>query len=207
MFSKRQVTLIPNPVCLKSAEDLCEKDFFYYDKDGFELNQAERKFYSAMQYPTGYPILNHHCWQEPLFELENKYSNLILDHSMFLCRSNYEDEAEEQLQKLKSSIPLADFLLKTRRKWGFDFSLDAISDDKTAYEVLHVEYDNYNYETFQHQMFSFETILIKTDWQDAADKIWKSRSEWQCLKGFEQNDWKSRFLMGWSKAEFTEKTI
>ncbi len=207
MFSKCQITLISNPACLKSAEGLEEDDFFYYDKDGFELNQAERKFYAAMKYPIDHAILNHHCWQEPLFVLENKSTNLILDHSMFLCRCNYEHEAEEQLKKLKSSLPLADFLLKTRRKWGFDFSLDAVSEDKTAYEVLHVEYDNYDYETFNHQMLNFETILVETDWQDAADKIWKNRSDWQSLKGFEQNDWKSKFLMGWSKAEFTEKTI
>ena len=206
MFRRHQVTLMSNPSCSNPVTDLCSKDFRYYDKDGFELNQAEQKFYTAMQYPIDFPILNHHCWQEPWFELERTNLGLILDHSMFLCRASYEGAAEAQLKELKHSIPTADYLLRTRRKWGFDFALDAVCDGET-FEVLHVEYDNCDYEDFKNRMILFEYTVRHTDWRDAADRVWAQRDQWQHLQGFDQNHWKAEFLLGWRKAEYTEKSV
>ena len=207
MFRRHNVTLMSNPVCVKPAIDLESKDFQYYDKDGFELNCAEQKFYSAMNHPIQYPLLNHTCWQEPWFELEHHNLNLILDHSMFLCRCSYNGEALEQLKELKQSMPTADYLIQTRPKWGFDFALDAVSADGTLYEVLHVEYDNYDYDHFKNRMLQFDYTVRHTDWQDAAKHIWDTRESWQTLQGFEQNHWKASNLLGWSKAEYTEKSI
>ena len=196
-----------NPVCIKNATDIETTDFNYYDKDGFELNIAERKFYSAMGFPINTPILNHTCWQEPWFELETDTLGLILDHSMFLCRCSYEKEAADQLRELKETNPLADYLLQTKRKWGFDFALDAVATDGTVYEVIHVEYDNYNYDAFRTRMINFEWTVRHTDWIDAAKRIWDHRDQWQPLQGFDQNHWKSRYLIDWNKSEYTEKAI
>lgn len=207
MFRRHQVTLMSNPSCIKRVEGIEADDFRYYDKDGFELNFAEQKFYAEMGYPIWHSILNHHCWQEPWFELENKTPDLILDHSMFLCRCDYEKDAAEQLRELKSTIPLADYLLRSKRKWGFDFALDAVADQGTIFEVLHIEYDHYDYEHFKNRMIDFEWTVRHTDWQDAARKIWNQRNDWQNLHGFEQNHWKAKYLLGWSKAEYTEKTV
>lgn len=207
MFRRHNVTLMSNPVCFKPVNNLEDLDFQFYDKDGFELNVAERKFYEAMGYPIHYPILNHHCWQEPWFELDKKPDNLILDHSMFLCRCSYDGDAANQLKEIKKNIPIADYLLRSRRKWGFDFALDAVAEDGTVYEVLHVEYDNYDFDTFKNRMILFEWAVRHNDWVDAAKKIWDCRNLWQHLKGFEQNDWKANYLIGWNKAEYTEKTI
>ena len=207
MFRRHQVTLMSNPCCYKPANDLAAEDFAYYDKDGFELNIAEQKFYRSMNFPIDYKILNHCCWQEPWFELESSVDGLILDHSMFLCRSNYEGAALEQLNKLKLESPLADYLTKTRRKWGFDFALDSVADDGTAFEVLHVEYDHLDYEHFKNRMIHFEFTVRHTDWIDAARRVWSQRDQWQGLRGFDQNHWKSSYLLGWAKSEFTEKSL
>ena len=195
-----------NPSCNKKIESLESTDFQYYDKDGFELNMAERKFYAAMKHPINNPILNHTCWQEPWFELEKDDLGLILDHSMFLCRCKFDGEAEDQLESVKSSIPQADLLIRTKQKWGFDFALDAVRDG-TVFEVLHIEYDHYDYDVFKNRMMNFEWTVRHTDWRDAADRIWASRDQWQHLQGFEQNHWKANFLLGWTKAEFTEKSV
>lgn len=206
MFKRHNVTIMSNPVCYKSVDDLDPSDFKFYDKDGFELNIAEQKFYKI----NGLPLidcLNHLCWQEPWFELEDNNSNLILDHSMFLCRSSYSGDAANQLLELKSQIPSADLLSRTKQKWGFDFALDAVAEDGTVYEVLHVEYDDYDFERFKLKMLMFEWTVRHTNWYDAAEQIWKNRESWQNLKGFEQNHWKSNYLLGWAKAEYTEKTI
>lgn len=196
-----------NPSCTKSVNDLTAEDFSYYDKDGFELNKAEQKFYSAMNFPIQYEILNHRCWQEPWFELQPNVNKLILDHSMFLCRCRYDDAAEQQLQEIKHKVPQADLLLNSKQKWGFDFALDAVAPDATMYEVLHIEFDSYDYDYFKNRMINFEWTVRHTDWIDAADRVWAKRSEWQDLVGFEQNHWKANFLLGWSKAEYTEKSI
>ncbi len=127
--------------------------------------------------------------------------------STFLCRASYEGAAEAQLKELKQSIPTVDYLLRTRRKWGFDFALDSISEDGTVYEVLHVEYDNYEYEDFKNRMILFEYNVRHTDWQDAARRIWDQRDHWQGLTGIEQNNWKAEYLLGWRKAEYTEKAV
>ncbi len=207
MFRRHDVHVMSNPSCYRFIENLEVKDFQYYDKDGFELCVAEQKFYSAMNYPINYNILNHCCWQEPWFELETTQLGLILDHSMFLCRCNYEKDAAEQLMKIKESAPLADYLLRTRRKWGFDFALDAVATDGTVYEVLHVEYDNYDYEQFKNRMIHFEWAVRHTDWVDSAQQIWQHKDQWQSLKGFDQNHWKAQYLLGWNLAEYTEKAV
>jgi hypothetical protein len=195
-----------NPSCNRTVDDLSADYFQYYDKDGFELNIAEQKFYKAMGHPIDDPILNHTCWQQPWFELEYDDLNLILDHSMFLCRCNYEREAEEQLQRLKKNIPLADYLLQTRRKWGYDFALDAVRDNQ-IFEVLHVEYDSVDFDQFNDRMIRFDFTVRHTDWRDAADRIWSQKDQWQHLKGFDQNHWKAEYLLGWKRAEYTEKSV
>ena len=206
MFRRLDVTLTSNPLCRNAVEDLAADDFRYYDKDGFELNKAEQKFYLANKLPI-VDCLNHLCWQEPWFELEDKNKKLILDHSMFLCRASYADQAKGQLLGFKETVPTADLIIRTRQKWGFDFCLDAIADDGTVYEVLHIEYDNYDFITFREQMLMFDVKVRHTDWYDCAEQIWQKRDEWQHLSGFAQNDWKSWFLIGWRKAEYTEKSL
>lgn len=207
MFKRHQVTLMSNPSCNNVVDNIVADDFKFYDKDGFELNRAEQKFYSAMGYPINYPILNHCCWQEPWFELERNDLGLILDHSMFLCRCNYEGAASEQLKELKSTVPLADYLLRSKRKWGFDFALDAIADNGSVFEVIHIEYDHYDYDIFRNHMINFEWTVRHTDWVDCANQIWNVRDKWQPLQGFEQNHWKANYLINWTKAEYTEKAV
>lgn len=207
MLKRHDVYLKSTPICERPVAGLTEHDFLYYDKDGFELNQAEQKYYSAMSFPITHPILNHCCWQEPWFELEDKTKNLILDHSMFLCRAGYTNGALEQLKTFEKTIPYANLLIKTKIKWGYDFALDAVASDGTVFEVLHIEYDHTNYDIFMTQMIKFDYTVRHTNWNDAANRVWQQRDQWQGLKGFEQNNWKAKYLLGWDRAEHTEKSI
>ena len=207
MFKRYDTRISSNAVCLNAVENLIPEDFNYYDKDGFELNQAEQKFYSAMGYPIGYPILNHCCWQEPWFELEHNDTGLLLDHSMLLARCEYARDALEQVKSFIPQNPYAVLLTKVKSKWGFDFALDAKADDGSVYEVIHIEYDNYNYDVFNTRRLQFDYIVRHTDWQDAAKRIWENKDKWAGLHGFEQNHWKAQYLIGWAKAEYVEKAV
>lgn len=206
MFRRHDVTLMSNPVCRNAAPAVTVEDFQYYDKDGFELNKAEQKFYARMNFPIHYPILNHTCWQEPWFELEREDQGLILDHSMFLCRCSYAGAARSQLESLVKTAPKASLLLNTKIKWGFDFALDAHRDGE-IFEVLHIEYDHISYEHFSQKMMVFDYTVRHTDWYDAADRVWANRDQWQHLQGFDQNNWKAQYLLNWDRAEYVVKSI
>lgn len=204
-LDRQRYSLISNPVCLNAVENLTAEDFRYFDKDGFELNVAERKFYSAMKYPIDYPCLNHTCWQEPWFELED--TTLFLDHSIILHRCSYSGEAERQLLEFSKTVPQAKMLLQARQKWGYDFDLNSVAPTGDVFEVLHIEYDSLDYDTFKNQLIHIEFLIRHTDWHDAAQRIWNNRDKWQHLKGFDQNHWKANFLIGWNKSETLEKAI
>lgn len=195
------------PHCSKRVDFLDASDFDYYDKDGFELNIAEQKFYRASGHPIDLAILNHHCWQEPWFELEKAGSNagLILDHALVLHRCSYSDQAKEQLQELNSLTPKVNYLLNCRAKWGYDFAMDYCTPEGELYEILHIEVDDYNYNKFKDNLISMEYTIRHTDWLDVAQKIIARQDEWKPLQGFEQNNWKAKFILGWNKAEYTEK--
>lgn len=188
-------------------DDLSAEDFRFYDKDGFELNIAEQKFYSVMGHPLDNLCLNHRCYQEDWFRLERDDLGLILDHSLILHRCNYTGDAAEQLESLKFQIPTAGYLLNTKPKWGFDFALDAVAEDGTVFEVLHIEFDSNDYEYFKTRLIMMEYTIRHTDWVDAAQRVWAEKPQWQYLKGFSQNDWKAEYLLGWNKCEYTEKAV
>lgn len=207
MFSRSNTNLISNPRCDRAAENLTADDFRYYDKDGFELNIAEQKFYAAMGHPIDSLCLNHRCYQEDWFRLERTDLGLILDHSTIMHRCSYTGSAAEQLQSLKKDIPTVGYLLNTKIKWGFDFALDAVSENGTVFEVLHIEFDSMDYEYFKTRLIMMEYSIRHTDWPDAARRVWAERLQWQYLKGFAQNDWKAEYLLGWSKCEYTEKSV
>jgi hypothetical protein len=203
MFTRQSVTIHRNPCCVVPVEEtFLAKDFYYYDKDGFELNRAERKYYSLMNYPITYPILNHVCWQEPWYVLDKDAdTKLIIDHAMILHRATYGGSARRQLFDLRKAYPQASLLIQTKQKWGFDFALDTVDRHGNVVEVLHVEYDCDNYVKFLEQLASFDQIVRSTDWEDAAVRILNNSKEWRNLQGFEQNNWKANYLLGWSKAE------
>ena len=205
MFKRHNTNLRSDAICSKAVNDLTPADFQYYDKDGFELNLAEQKYYRAAGHPIHHPILNHTCYQEPWFELERNDLGLILDHSLILHRCNYNGAALDQLRELQHTIPLAQQLINTVPKWGFDFDLNAVTSDGTVYEVLHVEYDHRDYTTFKERAISFEYTVRHTDWIAVADMVWQRRAEWQQLKGFEQNHWRAQEILGWNQAEYLEK--
>ena len=205
MLYFHDTNITSNAVCLKTVDNLEKSDFQYFDKDGFELNIAEQKFYSAMDHPIHHPILNHVCWQVPWVTMDDNEHGLFLDHAMALVRCSYSGDAREQLKSLKPSIAQVQQLLQIKPKWGYDFDLNAISDDGTVYEVLHIEYDSRDFDVFSESQTNFEQYVKRADWVSIAKHIWNLRSEWQHLKGFDQNHWKANYILGWKQSEYLEK--
>lgn len=205
MITVCDYSVLPDPVCIKPNYNIFDsEDFRYYDKDGFELNCAEIGFYQAMDYPLS-DSLNHRCFQQNWMAIDRP--NLCLDHCLILHRCRYDNMAKEQLSALRRKIPAASWIMNTTAKWGFDFALDSIDSDFNMYEVLHIEWDSTSYQEFCEKLNHTEQQLQQIDWNDAASRVLANKHKWAELKGFEQNHWKANFLLGWHKAEYTEKTI
>ena len=208
MFIRHDPMVTSDPVCDKAVDTLEPQDFQYFDKDGFELNIAEQKFYRAMGYPIHEKILNHTCWQVTWYTVDEQRSNgLFLDHSMLLQRCTYVGEARRQIEEFAKTVPQAKLLLQLRPKWGFDFDLNAVSPDGTVYEVLHIEYDTNDYNQFRDRVVIFEQTVKYRNWITTAEEIWQQRKSWQHLKGFDQNHWKANYILGWQQSEYLEKAI
>ena len=205
MFQRVNVPLVQNPLCTLAVEQLTNKDFHYYDKDGFELTQAEQRYYEAEGHPLDQPILNHRLWQEQWLTLD--HPRLLLDHAMILHRASFADQAREQLLELQKTIPQADLLLRTKQQWGFDFDLDYVLDSGEIFEVLHIECDYNNFDEFEEKLYEFEDRIERIDFEEAAKSLWRDKDKWQHLKAFTQNDWKADYLLGWEKSEYTEKAL
>lgn len=189
-------------VCDRLCIDLHKSDFLYYDKDGFELNLAEQKFYKLMGHKLS-TCLNHNTMAETWYRSQDP--RLIVDHSLILYRCAFKGDAAKQLAALKVCVPQASLLLNTEPKWGFDFALDSIDQQGNIYEVVHIEYDNKNFTEFLDKLNTIQHVIDNIDWQDAAQDILAHRSQWQSLTGFAQNDWKAQRLLNWQRAEYTEK--
>lgn len=186
-----------------------ETEFQYFDKDGFELNKAEQLFYDASGHDIHTGYLNKPAWMSLWIAMDDpeKASRFFIDHAFCTYRCNYRGAAADQIKEHLDLYPQAQQLLQIRPKWGFDVDINAIADDGTVFEVLHVEYDTYFYKQFNTQRQIVEDQLMSINWDDAADEIWDRRSEWTKLTGYKQNDWKANLLLGWKYSEYIKKAI
>jgi hypothetical protein len=188
----------------QTFESLSVNDFRYYDKDGFELCAAEHKFYIANAVHLN-PCLNHSCCQQDWLDLDS--DKVFVDHALILHRFDYVGGARAQLLDLAETIPQAGWLLQTEKKWGFDLAIDSRAEGASMFEVVHIEYDDVHVDSFNEKLLLTQEHIERIDWEKAAAQIWSHRESWMYLKGFHQNHWKAKYLLGWNKAEYTEKTI
>lgn len=194
----------PNITEKIDESSLYREGFNFYDKDGFELCIAEQAYYRHNKIELD-PCLNHMCCQQKWLEIGQP--SIFLDHAIILHRFKYEEEAKSQLLKMQKTIPQAGWLLQTKQKWGFDIAIDSCSDYDIMYEVLHIEYDSYNFDQFLEKKEYTHEQIVRTDWRQAALQIWAHKDEWIHLKGFQQNHWKAKYLFNWNLAEYTEKSV
>ena len=81
-----------------------------------------------------------------------------------------------------------------RPKWGLDFSMDYVDCKGNAFEVLHWEWDSFNYEEIVSVKAKIEPILLSIDWNTAAREILACKEEWHNLDFFAQSAWKCEYF-------------
>jgi hypothetical protein len=79
--------------------------------------------------------------------------------------------------------------------------MDYVDDEGNAFEILHWEWDSFNYEEICAVKDKIEPVLLKINWDQAAQDLIKYKDNWHSLNFFDQSDWKCNFF-GIPKEQF-----
>jgi hypothetical protein len=176
-------------VYLPTTEDL---DLF--DQNGYDLTPLEQHFaYSNYAKPKKHRE-HIRALKKDWFVQNNKIEGAVLNHSLLFERKGYTGDALKELQLWAKGLPLIHKIIALRPKWGLDFSMDYVDCAGNALEVLHWEYDSFDYEEVQVRKLQVQAKLANIDWDDAGEQILKQKDQWHHLDFFEQSRWKCDYF-------------
>ncbi len=182
-----------NPVAklvyLPTAEDLA-----LFDQNGYDLTVLEQHFaYGNWVKPKRHRE-HIRAIKQDWFTQEDRVEGAHLNHSLLFERKAYAGAALEELEFWAKTNPLVNKLIALRPKWGLDFSMDYVDRQGHAFEVLHWEYDGFDYDEVQVRKLQVQAKLATIDWDDAAEQIFKHKDHWHHLDFFEQSHWKCDYF-------------
>ncbi len=176
-------------VYLPTAEDVA-----LFDQNGYDLTDLEKHYaYSNWTKPKRHRE-HRVALKQPWFTQEITIEGAVLNHSLLFERKGYAGAALEELQYWAKTLPLIHKVISLRPKWGLDFSMDWVDQQGNAFEVLHWEWDSFNYEEICAVKETIEPILAAIDWQDAGQQILAHKDSWHHLDFFAQSRWKCEYF-------------
>jgi len=176
-------------VYLPTPEDLA-----LFDQNGYDLTVIEQHFaYGNWVKPKKHREHIRAVKQDWFTQLD-RVEGAVLNHSLLFERKAYAGEALAELRFWAKTIPLVNKLIALRPKWGLDFSMDYVDRAGNAFEVLHWEYDGFDYEEVQVRKLQVQAKLATIDWDDAAQQILEHKDKWHHLDFFEQSHWKCDYF-------------
>jgi len=176
-------------VYLPTPEDLA-----LFDQNGYDLTVLEQHFaYGNWVKPKKHREHIRAVKQDWFTQLD-RVEGAVLNHSLLFERKAYAGEALAELRFWAKTIPLVNKLIALRPKWGLDFSMDYVDRAGNAFEVLHWEYDGFDYEEVQVCKLQVQAKLATIDWDDAAQQILEHKDKWHHLDFFEQSHWKCDYF-------------
>jgi len=151
-----------------------------FDQNGYDLTELEKMYAAANLTETQHQ--------------SDKLEGAILNHSLLFERKGYKDEALSQLKMWTKYFPRIWQLISLRPKWGLDYSMDYVDCYGNCFELLHWEYDGFDYEEMLWMKQYVEPILASIDWEDAAVNVLRRKAEWHHLDFFAQSEWKCNYF-------------
>lgn len=177
------------------------EDVALFDQNGYDLTPIEQHF-AYGNFTRTHPHRDHiRALKQDWFTQQIKIEGAILNHSLLFERKAYDGRALEQLKFWAKELPILNKIIAMRPKWGLDFSMDYVDRMGNAFEVLHWEYDCFNYEEICAVKEYIEPKLLEINWDDAAANLIKYKHEWHGLDFFAQSDWKCKYF-GIPKEQF-----
>lgn len=170
------------------------QDIELFDQNGYDLTPLEKMYADVNSQQGRWHRPNHFALKYDWFTAEDVTTGAHINHALCFERKGYAGEALAQLQSFAKTNHLIYKIIKMRAKWGLDISIDYADSQGNVFEVLHWEWDGFDYEEVQEKKTQIEPLLLSIDWTDAAHKILARKDEWHHLGFFEQSEWKTRFF-------------
>ena len=170
------------------------EDLDLFDQNGYDLTVLEQHYAVSNNLPAKEHRKHRMAIKQEWFVQSNKIEGAVLNHSLLFERKGYTGPALEQLKHWAQKLPLIYKVIAMRPKWGLDFSMDYVDRKGNAFEVLHWEWDSFDYVEIECIRKIIEPKLKEIDWDDAAEQILKHKDRWHHLDFFAQSKWKCDYF-------------
>ena len=166
-----------------------------FDQNGYDLTKLEQLYAVANgATTTKHRNSEHITLRKTWFTDDAPESGPHINHAYMFERKGYAGDALSQLTAWSQYRPHFHKLIAMRPKWGLDFSIDYCDRDGNVFELLHWEYDGFEYNEIQDKKSLMEEFLLNQDWNEKAGEMLEHKDEWHTLGFFEQSAWKTRFF-------------
>lgn len=165
-----------------------------FDQNGYDLTELEKLFAKVNLTPSEAHRTHRTAIKRTWFDQVDKIEGPILNHSLLFERKGYTGDALSQLKMWTKYFPRIWQLIQLRPKWGLDFSMDYADVYGNCFEILHWEYDGFDYSEIANVKETLEPVLLSIDWDDAAQQLLKRKHEWHHLDFFAQSDYKCKYF-------------
>lgn len=188
--------LTPDPFLRLPTKDYIPKKSHVdlFDQNGYDLTVLEQYFVEENHLTFVSHRPHRQAIKYPWFTSTTEDSNAHINHALLFERKGYCDKALEQLLNWCEYIPVFYKVAKIRPKWGIDISIDYCDKYGNVFEVLHYEYDGFDYHEIVERKQQCEEVFLAVDWEFAAKQLLARKDEWHGLSFFEQSDYKCNFF-------------
>ena len=170
------------------------EDIDLFDQNGYDLTELEKHFASSNMAGPDSHRSHRTALKQSWFQQSPAHSGPHLNHSLLFERKGYAGAALDQLKQWARTLPLIHKIIAIRPKWGMDFSMDYVDQEGNAFELLHWEYDCFEYDEARAIKEYIEPIILGIDWELAARDFIKRKNDWHQLDFFTQSDWKCQYF-------------
>jgi len=177
------------------------EDIALFDQNGYDLTVLEQHFAYGNYVKPKKHREHIRALKQDWFVQDPLIVGPVLNHSLLFERKGYTGAALEELKQWARTMPLVHKIISIRPKWGLDFSMDYVDHDGNAFELLHWEWDSFDYEEICAVKAKIEPVLLAIDWNQAAQDLIKYKDNWHTLDFFAQSDWKCNYF-GIPKEQF-----
>jgi len=165
-----------------------------FDANGYDFTELEKLYAAANQKQTHNHRPHRHTYKQDWFEQAIKFEGAVLNHALLFERKGYQGPALDQLNSWAKQNPLIYKVAQIRPKWGLDFSLDYADSAGNVFEILHWEYDGFEFGEIEELRIKYEPLFLNTDWDCAAGKLLLHKDQWYHLDFFSQSNWKCEYF-------------